>query len=361
MITARKGLFPSIALSLLCLAGCAPGLGGKIRVRVLSAAPELNVKGSATALPVDIKKTGPGRVIVNGREAGLPMRLNPDGGVVYLNNRPYKGAIEIQDGRGGLAAINELPLETYLAGLINNEISSRWAEDAVRAQAVIARTYALYQRERRINEPFHIDGSVMGQVYTGALAEDDASLKAVRDTTGEILIYGGHPALTVYHSNAGGVTESSSTVWSRDYPYLVSVKSPYDGQGAQFLWEFALGAGSLKELLFASGFRMEAPRELYVETRSAAGRVKTLVIKDVDGRGLTLSGEDLRKAVGYSAIRSTLFTVQRSGDIFLFNGRGSGHGVGLSQWGAKGMAEAGYGYKEILEHFYPGTELVKAY
>ena len=122
----------------------------------------------------------------------------------------------------------------------------------IKTQAVVARTYALHQKRLRSKAAFHLEGTVMGQVYTGSEAEDASSMKAVRETAGEIISYGGGPALTVYHSNAGGVTEASINIWKRDYPYLVSVKSPYDESAPRFQWEFQLPGASLGNLLVSA-------------------------------------------------------------------------------------------------------------
>lgn len=353
-------------LVLLGISGCVravPGQAGyygdKIRVLVLGGVSSLNVKVGRNAWRVKI--AAPGAVLVNGKEKLLPIRFYPEKDLIYLNNRPYRGDIEIIEGRKGLEVIDELFLESYVAGIINNEISSKWPKDAIKSQAVIARTYALYQRKKRADTAYDIEGSVMGQVYNGAGAEDSASFMAVNETRGEILAYNGEPALTVYHSNAGGMTESSKDVWAHYYPYLPSVASPYDSAAPNFYWEFTLDAGTLKDLLDSSGYSIGKPETVYIEAVTASGRVKTLIIKDRDNRILRLTGEDLRKVIGYSTLKSAIFEVAVKGGLFNFKGKGSGHGVGLSQWGAKGMAENGYSYKDILGHYYPGAEIEKAY
>ncbi len=354
-----------VILVFLCASGCIrvpsgqAGYGDKIRVLVLNGISSLNIKNGTDTLK--IRKEVPGTVLVNGREKSLPLRFYPDKEFIYLNGRPYRGAIEVLDGKKGLLVVNELFLELYLIGIINNEISSKWPKEVIKSQAVIARTYAVYQKKRRLKDPYNIEGSVMGQVYNGVTTEDSSAARAVKETAGEILTYGGEPALTVYHSNAGGMTDSSKDIWSHYYPYLNAVKSPYDASAPGFNWEFTLASGSLKDILSSSGYNIERPEAIYLEDVTASGRVKTLIIKDSNNRTLRLSGEDLRKIIGYSTLKSAIFGVSKNRDLFTFKGRGSGHGVGLSQWGAKGMAENGYSYREILSHYYPGTTLDKAY
>lgn len=361
-----KANFRVFIAVLILLTGCSTlaarrAAGGSIRVLVLKGAPSLTIRNADGTRVFEVKKTASGRAAVNGSDTPLPHRFYPNKGYVYLNNRPYAGMIEIFDDASGLMAVNELQLETYLAGILNNEISTKWPPDALKTQVVIARTYALNQKKKRVNEKYHLEGSVMGQVYSGVAAEDFAALKAVRDTTGEVLTYNGEPALTVYHSNAGGMTEASKDVWSADYPYLKPVESPFDGSAPKYLWEHVVPAVLLKASLNSAGHDIGEPDEITVDSTTASGRVKSLIVRDGAGKKLRLTGEDLRKAAGYSNVRSTLFAVSKDGGAFVFKGRGSGHGVGLSQWGAKGMAEKGYSYKDILRHYYPGTTLVRAY
>lgn len=330
-----------------------------VRVLVLDRAEGLNINGTGdTTLDVRSER---GAVSVNGKVTAPPLKLYPRDKFIYINGRPYRGAVEVTASRDALRVVNELSLEDYLVGVINNEISSKWHAEAVKAQAVVARTYALYQMNSRTGGLYDIEGTVMGQVYSGALSEDEASARAVRETAGEILTFIGEPALTVYHSNAGGMTDASRDIWAEDYPYLKSVLSPYDSSAPKYAWEFIVPASSFKAVLNKAGYSIGDPREIRLDELSPAGRVKSLVISDSARNGLRLRGEDLRKILGYSFLRSSAFEVWKKGDLFVFRGRGSGHGVGMSQWGAKGMAENGYSYKDILMHFYPGTRLTKAY
>lgn len=332
--------------------------GEKMRVLIMKGVPSLEVRGTDRGSLI-IRDAGEGQARVNGKQWRLPLLLLPDGGQITVNNRPYRGTVEIAWGKEGLLVINEVPMEYYIAGIINHEISSKWNEEVIKAQAVIARTYALFNRNRRSKGLWHVESTVMGQVYGGSSSEDEAAVAAVRATSGEVLMYAGEAALTVYHSNAGGVTAASSEVWSRGYPYLVPVESPFDSAAPRFIWDHSASSADLGDQLRRSGRDIGDPASLEIVEATAAGRVRALAVRDSEGREVRLSGEELRAILGYSVLRSAIFEVERGGEIFLFRGRGSGHGVGLSQWGAKGMADSGYAYRQILEHFYPGTELVK--
>jgi len=363
----RNWSLPVIVTLVILLSGCLDvrvafsGDEDTIRVLVLEGIKTLEIEDARGAEEATVETHGPGTVIVNGKVEPLPLRFSPDDELIRLNGRPYRGEVEVHWSERGLLVVDELPLEDYLVGIINYEISTKWPEEAVKTQAVVARTYALYRKYKDPDALYHVEGSVIGQVYRGVHTEDDLALKAVSECRGEVLSYDGKLALTVYHSNAGGMTDSAKDVWSRDYPYLKSVSSPFDKDYPRYEWEFTLQASSFKRILNASSLEVGEPVSVSITERTPAGRAKRLVIRDASGAKVEMTGEELRKTVGYDALRSTKFKVLSRKGVFRFTGKGSGHGVGLSQWGAKGMAEKGHSYREILEHYYPGTVLIKAY
>lgn len=361
-------VFFLISLFVFISGGCAGAVvpyGGKapetVRVLISEGRKELLIAGSGASGGVRLEYGDGGRVMLNAERAEPPLRFYPDGEFIYVEKRPYRGMVEVGADGEGLFVVNEVPLESYIAGIIVGEISPRWHIEAVKAQAVIARTYAIFQKQKRSNPLYDLTSTHIDQVYLGAQDEDPASRRAVEETEGEALFYDGVPALTVYHSNGGGTTEDSGDVWGSDYPYLRSIESGYDRTSASFLWELSLHSFAIEAMLKKAGYEVEGPEFIKVTERTKTGRAKRLVIKDGEGAVLTLSGEELRRALGYSTLRSTLFDVEKNGEEFVFRGKGSGHGVGLSQWGAKGMAEEGYGYREILRHYYPGTEVRRLY
>ncbi|GMR04445.1 MAG: SpoIID/LytB domain-containing protein [Thermodesulfobacteriota bacterium] len=335
--------------------------GEKIRVLVAGGLDTVKLSNTRWNGRVEIKRSKTGVVSVNGRVKRLPLKFYAGNSFLYFNNRPFRGSISIHKDGAGLMAVNELGLEDYVTGIINYEVSSKWPLEVLKAQAVAARTYALYMKQKNKGGVYDIEGTVMGQVYRGAAAEDEAAERAVMGSRGEVLTFKGEIALTVYHSNAGGATDSAKDIWGRDYPYLRSVISPYDMDAPWFLWDFALPASLLKRVLNGFGVGVGVPVAMSVEGATPEGRVKRLKIVDRRGSVFFMSGEDLRKAIGYGVLKSARFRVDKRGDVFIFKGRGSGHGVGLSQWGARGMAENGYSYREILDYYYPGTVLERRY
>ena len=285
-------------------------------------------------------------------------RLLLVGKLVGLNGKLYRSQIEIVPGENGLLAINELPLEDYLAGLINSEISSAWPIEAVKAQAVIARTYALNRRELRKNAPYHLESSVLDQVYDGFGQEDARARRAVDETAGQVLTYRGGLIQAFYHSNCGGRTEASENVWGTSIPYLKGVDCRYCLDTPAAAWEQRLSLKELEERFKAAGHKVSGLSDLRGGAQSASGRFKNIILTIARGE-LTLSGDQFRKAIGYGVIKSTNFTVRISDGDAVFSGVGNGHGVGLCQWGSKQRALDGFSYQEILSYYYPGTELTR--
>ena len=275
---------------------------------------------------------------------------------VIVNGKPYRGVVEIMLNDKGILVINDLPLEEYLVGLINCEISSAWPIEAVKAQAVIARTYALNRREARKNHPYHLESSVIDQVYDGCAIEDSRARRGVSETAGEVLTYGGAIIQAFYHSNCGGWTESSENVWGTPLPYLKGVDCQYCLSSPATVWDQKLPLKDIEERLKAAGHKVALLVDIRGGKRSERGRWKNIVL--VMPRGdLSISGDQFRKAVGYGVIKSTNFAVKVAGGEARFAGAGNGHGVGLCQWGAKQRALEGFSYTEILSYYYPGTAL----
>jgi len=338
-----------------------------IRVAILKNASSVTIdgegiiatreNGAAVALnPPVLIKPGRNAVIVDG---AAYRRLTFSGSsAVYVNGKPYHGVAEATPGEKGVLVVNELQLEEYLVGLINCEISSSWPIEAVKAQAVIARTYALNRKQARSTSFYHLESSVIDQVYDGCEIEDSRARRAVSDTAGEVLTYHGAVIQAFYHSNCGGRTEASENVWGKRFPYLAGVDCIYCLTSPSSAWELKIALQELEERLKAAGHKVSGVTDIRPGPRNSRGRLKLVVV--VSSRGdLSLTGDQFRKAVGYNVIKSTNFTVRVENREAAFSGLGNGHGVGLCQWGAKQRALDGFGYAEILSYYYPGTDLSK--
>ena len=278
---------------------------------------------------------------------------------VYLNNKPYRGLAELSVTDKGILVVNQLPLEEYLVGLINCEISSAWPIEAVKAQAIIARTYALEKKKSRMLSAYHLESSVVDQVYEGSLIEDSRSRRAVFETEGEVLTFGGTIIQAFYHSSCGGSTEASENVWGSSIPYLKGVECQYcQTSPAGTAWTCKLFLKEIEVRLLSAGHKVSGLSEIKPGSVNSRGRLKQVVLMTSSGSS-TISGEQFRKAIGYSSIKSTRFVVKNSNSEISFSGNGNGHGVGLCQWGAKQRALDGFNCKEILSYYYPGTQLKK--
>ncbi len=256
---------------------------------------------------------------------------------------------------GAVTVVNEVPLEQYVAGAIGGEMPASWAADALRAQAVASRSYVLHQRILRGDRPWDVEAGTRSQVYRGLDAAEPAR-RAARDTRCEVLTHQGEPILAAFHSASGGRTASSAEVWGRDLSYLVSHEVPGEDDSPDTYWRAAIPAHTLARALDAAGHSIGEVRGAAVEERTPSGRVRWIRFQGEGGQ-VRLSGRQLRGALGESTLRSTLFELRLRGDVFVFVGSGSGHGVGMSQWGARSLADRGATYREILDNFYPGTTL----
>jgi stage II sporulation protein D len=344
-----------------------------IRIAVLKGVETVRLEGSGLTVtddqgkrldissPAMVKRSGNG-ISVNGISMRRLLASCSSGtpNVVLVNGKGYRNGVEIQVAEKGLVVINELGLEDYLAGIINCEISSQWSMEAVKAQAVVARSYAVFQREARKNLPYHLESTVLDQVYGGCDLEDSRAVRGVRETAGEVLMYDGKVIQAFFHSSCGGHTEAAENVWSFGMPYLRGVDCKYCLTSPSVEWVLTIPLDKLESILRNGGYAVAGLRGIIPLSRNKSGRIESLSIVFENG-SVNLSAVDFRKMVGYSVIKSTNFDVRISGENAIFSGRGYGHGVGLCQWGAKKRAEDGFNYREILSYYYPGTTLKKIY
>ncbi len=278
---------------------------------------------------------------------------------LQINGRQYRDKLKIFPGvNGDLWVINELSLEDYLTGVINSEIYSQWPLEAVKAQAVVARTYAVFQKRNRAGTSYDVEAGVSDQVYGGMTKEDVRARQAVKETEGELLLYRGEPIFAVYHSCCGGQTETPESLWAGNFPYLRSTACNFCLDSPRFLWNYQVSEEDLRKALANAGFGSSPLKEIEIIERSESRRVLQLLVQDEDKRK-NLSGKEFRQLLGYDFLRSTNFIINRTGETFSFSGLGWGHGVGLCQWGAKGMAEGGAKYQDILKYYYQNVDLRK--
>jgi stage II sporulation protein D (peptidoglycan lytic transglycosylase) len=285
------------------------------------------------------------------------VRLVISRGVLRVGTREYGGALEAWRGADGLTLVNELGLEEYVAGTVRAETSEKWPPDALRAMAVVARTFAVFHQQKNATRPYHLVAGSQHQNYGGRVPEGMPSAEATRATAGQVLTWQGAVFPTFYHSDSGGYTEPPQTIFSGEgIPPLPGVRDEFSVDSPNYSWVLSLPLTVVAERLRQGGLDVGAVTGLAVLERSASFRVVRLAVEHT--RGTTVvKGTDFRRLLGYDVVKSTLFVPVVEDGAVRFEGRGWGHGAGLSQYGAKGMADRGYGYRDILAHYYPGTSL----
>lgn len=319
-----------------------------------------------------VRVSGQG-VVLEGRQRTGPVKSLAASGGIWLSGgglprRLYRGTLAFSSEKGKLRIINKLPLEPYIAAVVSGEASDLSHPEAYKAQAVAARTYTLKHYRSHSGEGFSLCDSTHCQLYTGSGKVSEKARAAAAATSGEVLLYRGAPAETYYHSACGGHTEAMTHVWPFAHkPYLVSVKDgptgkPYCSIAPNFRWKTKIYYTGLTRLARQARWILpdEEARGLKITSRGESGRAAGLEIQ-TQRRRVGISATDfyhgIGRRAGWNAVRSSWFTLMQGRDYIFLDGIGSGHGVGLCQWGAEGMARNGHKYREILKHYYPGTEI----
>lgn len=294
-------------------------------------------------------------VDVDGRR-GMAFRLRSERPIRF-NGREYPSPLEIVRSGEGLAVVNDVPFEDYVVGVVRAEASEKWPPAMLSAQATVARTYAAHRRLLAAGKPFHILASTAHQQYAGRVPAASPIWTAVRDTAGQVLLWEGEVFPAFYHTESGGYTEDPRSVFAaRNMPGLKPVRCDFSFGSPHFYWSLDVRLSELAETLRRNGITSGAISAIEVTERTPSLRAAVVAVRGEQGT-FTVRGNDFRRMLGYDTFKSTLFAVALDGEWARFSGRGYGHGVGMCQWGAKGMAEQGYSAREILEYFYPGTTL----
>lgn len=282
----------------------------------------------------------------------------PEGAFIYIDGRAFRGSVDIVKKENlKLMVINKVPLEEYLYGVLYNEVSHRWPIESIKAQAITARTFALYQARQNKLQDYDLTNDIYSQVYSGATSERWATTRAVKLTAGKVLTCNGDIFPAYYHATCAGNTEDASNLWKIDLPCLKGVECPYCKESPHYRWNKSIPAEYLEKKLADGGYKLGHIKKIDVLSRNRSGRVDKLDIKDESGISYVLTAKDFRHIIGPNDIRSTNFEPSVSGDKIVLKGMGWGHGVGMCQWGAKGQSDKGRKCEEILEFYYPGAKI----
>ena len=361
----------AVLLFTLCFLPMAEALAGQsVRLLVKTSAKPVKIEGldlrsvvagrrgdRALESSLSLSVRG-GSLLLNGVSLGSQsFRVESLATYLWLDGVEFRGPMEfrVQDGQT-IQVINHLDLEAYLVGSVASEMPVAWPMEALKAQAIVARSYTLSRLKERAGEVFDLHATVQDQVYHGAERERHRAAVAVKETRGLILQYDGHVVHAYYHAICGGGTEHPPSVWPKAPSFPPRVKCTECLAVPQSQWSHRVTGAEMAKRLAVEGFSSNGVIAVRGLERNPSGRwesVKVIGTHDVK----IFPGNTFRRLMGYGAIRSLRFEVRLEQDVFLFEGAGFGHGVGLCQWGAQRMALDGARHAAILARYYPGAIL----
>lgn len=346
----------------------------KVRIRIATYPTKINVQGMGVVFEADktpYKKVSLPRlesfkVTYKNKswniESGELLKtidapyLALEGSFLKLNASEVPSKVFLWPKENSVDVIAVLEIDEYLRGVIPSEMPATWPIEALKAQAVVARSFTLKQVQSRRAEPYHLDSTVNDQVYKYDIPISYENLKKINDiiasTKGMVLVDDKLQVVrALYHADCAGRTEKSSNVWGGNEVEF-SVVDPHCPQASAHTWELSILKNDIAKV-----FQIKDP-VVNVEkvNLTDSGRVKKILIKTAQNK-YYYSGQVFRKKMGYSKIKSTHFEISEKDGKLLFKGLGFGHGVGMCQWGARKWADNGKDYKAILKHYFPGYKL----
>jgi len=362
----------SLVLVFLSQAACAQAVN-EVRVAILQDTPSINIKISGSYEIADTKQRvlqrGSGLkttvtsykrgILIAGKtfnlEKILIKTINPE--IIIINGRTFRGNIQlIKTGGLKLTVINRIELEDYVQGILYHEASHYWPMEALKAQAIVSRTYAVYQAQENSAKDFDLTCDIYSQVYGGKTSERERTNKAVEETAAKVLIYQGKVIPAYFHATCGGHTEDASRLWNVNLFPLKGVPCDFCKGSPHYNWHYVAGLDEIEEKLADSGYKTGNIKDIVISGKDKSGRATDLIISAFK-KEIKISAKDFRSIMGPDIIRSTNFSLGIVDKDAVFEGLGWGHGVGLCQWGAYFMSKLGYGYEKILKYYYPGTDV----
>ncbi|MDR1418240.1 MAG: SpoIID/LytB domain-containing protein [Endomicrobium sp.] len=287
-----------------------------------------------------------------------PVKVTPSNNIIFVNSKPYLGQLTIQKSKTKMTIINVLPIEEYLKGVVPKEVNPLWPTEALKAQAVISRTYTIANLNKHKEQGFNLCSTTHCQVYGGLSGQVHSTNQAVKETNKEVLTYEDKVIQAVFHATCGGRTDSPRYVWGwKDIPpYLKGVKCGYCHKARYKTWEHTLDEHFIHEKLSQNN-KIGKIKKIKVKGKTPTKAAKGLEIIHSEGK-LRLNAYKFRTLIDAWKIKSHTFdSIEVKNNKVYFKGKGWGHKVGLCQEGAKGMADKGKTYKKILLYFYPKTKI----
>jgi len=276
---------------------------------------------------------------------------------IHINDRSFRGEVDIiRQKNETLLVVNHINVEDYLRGVLYHEVSHWWPRAVLEAQAIASRTFALYQVGVNKNKDYDLECSVLSQVYGGATSEKIRTNDAVYKTIGKILTYKGSIFPAYFHATCAGHTEDAAILWKTNIQPLKGVICGFCKQSPHFYWKRSIAMSDIENTLGIKNIK-----DIIATNRSSSGRVVDMLIR-TNNDMVSYSAKDFRQKLGGNVIKSTMFKIRvdknYSGKLFAnIEGVGWGHGVGMCQWGAFGMARRNYNAEKILKYYYPGVDI----
>ena len=265
----------------------------------------------------------------------------------------YRGYICFVKNGKSINVVNYVNIEDYLKGVVPKEIYSNAKAEALKAQAIVSRSFALSNINKNIKKGYNLDDTTSCQVYGGFTAEKPSTNKAVDDTKGQVVTYKGKIANTIFGASSGGVTADVSEVWGGNkLEYMTSFSDPYSDHP----WTLELKKEDINSILTAKGIKIGDFIGFNIKEYDSSGRIKNLELIGTNG-SKEISGNTFRSYFGNTKCKSTLFTISQENDKFILKGNGYGHGVGMSQYGAMNMAKEGKSCEDIIIFYFPNTKI----
>ncbi len=323
--------------------------------------------------------TGKGKL----KEPRFPVSVISNKGICSVDGKPYRGMLYvIGDADGYLLVLNKVLMEDYLLGVVPAEIGRVGKEllEAAKAQAVAARTYAISHIGKHYDMGYDVECTVSDQVYGGVLYEYPVTNDAVKQTRGIVALYNNIPIDAKYHSTCGGYTCNNEDEWGGSpAPYLRGIKDSYGclffpkyycSDSKHFYWEHVFDKAYFYKFISANAGTLKGKtinvKTVKITDRSHEGRINEITLYSDRNEAYTFKGLDIRRLFnGVDApgnmLRSRFFNIDININTVVIKGNGFGHGVGMCQYGAMGMAKKGKGFTTILKHYYRGISLEKLY
>ena len=339
---------------------------GAYSIREMDSTRELSKGDGLPTLKVEPTKNGLkiGRTTFATTRLEVVPKTQP---AIRVNGHLYRGIVRLfRRTDGKVSAVNVLPVEEYLASVVDSEMPASFPEAARQAQAIVARTYALYQKEHADRASvYDLFASQRSQKYLGVdytdasgrrlAGESESSRRAVADTRGIVCQHRGHLFCTYYSACCGGQTTNGRELFADAAPILMSVPCEWCRESSYYRWSADVGKQAFLEEL-----QDLKPLSTLVSIQQTAGPAGGVISRFRIGDGqqsLAVSGVELRDRLPAGTLRSPHFSLTLKRDVVRVEGRGHGHGVGFCQWGANGQARAGKSCFDIVRHYYPGAEL----